>query len=117
MSGKKWTLLFAALALVCGVLSLVLLLPRQAQAVEVWSDGVLVASLPLDVNAQLTVPYRDGHNTVTVRDGQVAVTEATCPDRYCMHRGWQSQGVQIVCLPNRLVLKFVGTQKVDGVAG
>ena len=60
---------------------------------------------------------QNGTNTVTVRDGKVAVTQADCPDHYCMDRGWCDSGTPIVCLPNRLVLKFVGKQTVDGAVG
>jgi hypothetical protein len=63
------------------------------------------------------VAYGDGHNVVTVKGGKVAVTEATCPDHYCMKRGYCDGGADIVCLPNRLVLKFIGEQEVDFVVG
>ena len=58
-----------------------------------------------------------GTNTVTVKDGKIAVTAASCPDSYCMKRGFCQGGAQIVCLPNRLVIEFVGSQTVDGVVG
>ena len=58
-----------------------------------------------------------GTNTITVRDGHIAVTAATCPDHYCMHRGFCDRGTQIVCLPNRLVIRFLGEQNIDAVAG
>ena len=47
----------------------------------------------------------------------IAVTAATCPDHYCMHRGFCDRGTQIVCLPNRLVIRFLGEQNIDAVAG
>ena len=34
-----------------------------------------------------------------------------------MHRGFCSGGMQIVCLPNRLVIEFVAEQEIDGVIG
>ena len=63
------------------------------------------------------VYLNEGTNTVTVKNGKVAVTEADCPDHYCMKRGYCDSGAQIVCLPNRLVLTFTGASEVDGVAG
>ena len=59
----------------------------------------------------------ESYNVVTVKDGKIGVTEATCPDHYCMNRGFCSSGTQIVCLPNRLVIRFVGEQEIDGVSG
>lgn len=39
-------------------------------------------------------------NTITVRDGRVAVTYADCPGTDCVHSGWVSAaGRAVVCLP------------------
>ena len=45
------------------------------------------------------------------------LTEADCPDGYCMDRGFCSGGAQIVCLPNRLVISFLASEEVDFVVG
>ena len=118
MKNRYWIALFAVLLLICCGLS-VWLFGRQdtASAVEIWSDGVLIDTWPLAVNQSITVAYGDGYNVVTVKGGKVAVTEATCPDHYCVKRGFCDGGAQIVCLPHRLVLKFVGEQEVDFVVG
>ena len=118
MKTKSWVMLLAVLLAMCVAASLWLLRSSQkASAVEVWSDGVLLATWSLDVDQSMTVGYGDDYNVVTVENGKVAVTEATCPDHYCMKRGFCDGGMQIVCLPNRLVLKFVGGQTVDAVVG
>ena len=117
MKTKLWIGIIVLVAAVCLGLSLWLLRPVEAKAVEVWSDGKLLKTLSLTVDQTLEVESENGVNIVEVSDGKVAVTEADCPDEYCMKRGWCSSGMQIVCLPNRLVLKFVGENPVDGVAG
>ena len=117
MKTKVWIIILAAVLLVCIGLSIWILWPADAAAVEVWSEGKRIATLSLNTDRVYTVETEKGVNVVTVRDGKVAVTEANCPDKYCMARGWCSGGTQIVCLPNRLVLKFVGENPVDGVAG
>lgn len=118
MKTGYWVAIFAVLLVTCGIASLFLLAPSEpAQEVEVWSDGKLIDTLSLNVDQELTVESAGGTNVVTVRDGAVAVTEADCPDHYCMHRGFCHGGTEIVCLPNRLVLRFVGQQEIDGVVG
>ena len=117
MKSKIWILLIATLLAVCGGLSLWLLRSAPATAVEIWSEGKLIQTLSLDTDQTVIVEKAAGKNTVTVKAGKVAVTEANCPDHYCMERGWCSGGAQIVCLPNRLILKFTGESGVDGVAG
>lgn len=106
-----------ALVLLCGGISAFLLAPGQAQAVKVISEGKLVDTLPLSQDTRLEIVSSRGTNVVTVQAGKVAVTQADCPDQHCVNRGFCSGGAQIVCLPNRLVLEFVGKQAVDGVTG
>ncbi len=118
MKSRYWVLLIALALVLCLLFSALLLLSQDtADRAEVWSDGVLLYTLPLSVDTAVTVESRWGMNTVTVRDGKIGVTEATCPDHYCMHRGFRKKGLQIVCLPNRLTIQFVRQQEVDGIVG
>ena len=118
MKTRMWILGIGALLAVCIGLSLWLLWPGEpAAAVKVYSRGELLYTLPLGEDTQVTVTTDLGTNVVTVKDGSVAVTQADCPDHYCMDRGYCNTGAQIVCLPNRLVLEFTGRQTIDGVSG
>ena len=118
MKTKIWIVILAVILIASLGASLWVLLPKeQATAVKVVSEGKVLYTLPLSENTRLEIVSSQGINVVTVENGKVAVTEADCPDHYCMKRGWCSGGTQIVCLPNRLVLEFVGETGVDGVAG
>ena len=118
MKTRYWVIIFAILLVICGGLSLIFLLPAgPAGQVEVWSEGKLIAVLDLSEEQEMTVQSAQGTNVVTIRDGAVAVTSADCPDHYCMQRGFCNSGTEIVCLPNRLVLRFVGQQEIDGIVG
>lgn len=118
MKSKVWIILLAVALAACCLLSAVLLRPGEgASRAEVWSEGELLYTLDLGVDQTVTVESANGTNVITVRDGKIAVTEADCPDGYCMDRGFCSGGTQIVCLPNRLVIQFVDEQTVDAVVG
>ena len=119
MKTKTWIILLLLLLAVCISLSIPLLLPGEDAAfAAVRSHGSLVRTVDLSVDQTFTVESPNGgRNVITVRDGRIAVTEATCPDHYCMHRGFCSGGAQIVCLPNQLVISFEGPQEVDGLVG
>jgi hypothetical protein len=84
---------------------------------EIWLDGELYKTVDLRIDQEFVVRSDRGSNTVTVKDGKIAVTAADCPDHYCMDRGYCAGGTQIVCLPNRLVIQFAGEQGIDGVVG
>ena len=117
MKTRTWIWIFAAALVICAGLSILLLHPAKADYAQVLSDGELLFTLDLRINQERLVETERGHNRIMVQDGKVAVTEASCPDGYCMQRGWCDGGAQIVCLPNRLVIRFVDEQTVDAEVG
>lgn len=45
-------------------------------------------------------------NVCEIRNGQVRMIEADCPDQLCIHQGaFGADGGMIVCLPNRVVIE------------
>ena len=118
MKSKTWAIVLAALLLLSILACIPLLSGAGAAQARITSHGEVIATVDLSTDRELTVTAPGGGtNTVTVRDGAIAVTAADCPDHYCMDRGYCTGGSQIVCLPNRLVITFLGEAEVDGVAG
>ena len=119
MKQKHWILIFAAVIAVCLALWL---LPRGGgQTALVYQDGTLLYTLDLRQDRTLTVTGPAGENIITVADGEVFISRADCPDQICVAHGYLREGTgPIVCLPNRLVIRFAGDKKengVDAVAG
>ena len=118
MKTKYYIAILCLLLSLCIVASYFLLGsgPDAARA-KITSDGELVRIVDLHMDQEFTVETDGGYNIVTVKDGKIAVTEASCPDHHCMKRGFCSKGAQIVCLPNRLVIEFLGEAEIDSVVG
>ena len=117
MKTRTWIILLSALLLASALASIPLLISRPAGRAKITSGGEVIATVDLAVDQQFTVESDSGSNTITVKDGAIAVTAADCPDHYCMARGFCTGGTQIVCLPNRLVIEFLGDQEVDAAIG
>lgn len=118
MKTRTWALILGVVLVICVGTSFMLIQPGEtAHRVEILSEGKVLYTLSLSVDQTITVETDRGTNTVTIRSGAVAVTGADCPDHYCMQRGYCTGGAEIVCLPNRLVIRFLGEQEIDGVAG
>ena len=119
MTTKKWILLIGVLLVLSIGLSAWFLMPRKAAThAQILSGGKVLKTVDLGIDQEFTVPSADGgYNIVTVHQGAIAVTDATCPDHYCMKRGFCVSGTDIVCLPNRLVIRFTGEQEIDAVIG
>ena len=117
MKTRTWIILLSVLLLASALACVPLLISRPAGQAKITSGGEVIAIVDLAVDQEFTVDSAEGSNTVTVRDGAIAVTAADCPDHYCMARGFCTGGTQIVCLPNRLVISFLQEADVDFVAG
>ena len=119
MKTKYWIGIVIVLLVVSLGLGLWLLRPRAPKKqVLVIQDGQVVQVLDLGKNQTLRFTGSNGGtNTVEVRDGKVAVIQASCPDHICMAMGWCDSGLPIACLPNGLILSFAREGGVDGLAG
>ena len=118
MKTRTWIILLCGLLLGSVLACIPLLSSKPAGRAKITSDGEVITIVDLKIDQEFTVESdRGGSNTITVKGGAIAVTEADCPDHYCMHRGFCTGGTQIVCLPNRLVISFLDEADVDFVAG
>ena len=114
MKTKTWILIFAAVIAVCLAAAFLFSPVQNASMAQITSHGEVIATVSLAMDQEIDV---GGKNTVTVKDGKIAVTWADCPDHYCIDRGFCAGGTDIVCLPNRLVISFLGEQELDAVVG
>ena len=74
----------------------------------VYQNGRVISVIELSAAEDSSFTVRTeqgGTNTITVKDGDICVSEASCPDKLCVKEGWGTKSpVPIVCLPNRLVI-------------
>ena len=118
MKNKFWIFLIVLLLVVCLVSSLFLMRPGKPATQAEVRNGEIRQVVSLLEDQEFTLPSPDGgYNVITVRDGKIAVTEADCPDQYCVRQGFCDSGVQIVCLPHGLVISFLDDEGVDGAIG
>ena len=119
MKTRTWILIFAVILVVCLGASFYLLTPGDASTqAEITRQGKVIKTVDLRIDQSFTVESENGgYNVITVQGGKIAVTEATCPDHYCMMRGFCDSGTEIVCLPNRMTIRFLGEQEIDAIVG
>ena len=112
---RWWILIFSVIFLFCSLLGWFLLRPAGAAVqAEIYSDGIFFCRISLLQDQVLSIPASGGgFNEITVKDGKIAVTSASCPDHYCLHRGFCNSGAPIICLPNALEIRFVSSSGPD----
>ena len=117
MKNRYWILIFGAIFVLCLGLAF---LPAHGAPSELAQIkcGDEYSTVDLRMDQELVFENANGdYNIVTVRDGKIAVTEANCPDQYCVRQGFCNSGEQIVCLPHKLVISFIGESEIDGAVG
>ena len=119
MKTRTWIIFFALILISCLGASFCFLMPGEASTqAEITSHGEVVKTVDLRIDQEFTIENENGgYNVITVQDGKIGVSDATCPDHYCMKRGLCNSGAEIVCLPNRMTIRFLGAQEIDAIIG
>ena len=83
-----------------------------AEVIEISVDGKVIETLDLAKDQELTIDgVSGGTNHLIIKDGEAWVSEATCPDRLCVHqRKIHLDGEIIVCLPNKMTAQIKSTK-------
>lgn len=117
-SQRFWIAVCAAIFAGGLIWCIILLNMSHGDTVTVTQDGNVLYTFELsrENNREITVEYEGRRNIIEINDGRIRVREADCPDRVCVHTGWLTPAVPIVCLPNRLVIEYAETD-LDAAAG
>ncbi|MCB7090639.1 NusG domain II-containing protein [Enterocloster bolteae] len=85
---------------------------RRAPAAiaQVSVDGIVVETLELSKDTEITVTSSNGGtNHLIVKDGEIWCSDASCPDKVCVHQGKKHLNSDtIVCLPNQMIVTITG---------
>ena len=78
-------------------------------------DGKVYGTYDLSVNQEVIMDETTGYNRFVIKDGEVTMIEAGCPDQYCVkHAPIDKENETIVCLPHKVVLEITeGTEQKE----
>ncbi len=120
---RTWALgIGIAIAALAVLSALLLTWHRGGTTVEIVQNGEVIREIDLSRVAEeysFVIESADGgKNVVTVQPGRICVSDADCPDRICVERGWLTdEAAPIVCMPHKLMIRVkTGTADVDAVA-
>lgn len=78
---------------------------RMPEDVVVYVGEEEYARFPLREDRELFIETERGTNRLILKDKEVDVTEASCPDKICVRQSPISRtGETIVCMPNRVIV-------------
>lgn len=97
------------------IISFIFILPRHkgGSKVEVYENGKLIHSVSLHKDQVIKI---EGKLDIHIEKGFVYIKNSTCPDKLCQKHKINKVGGQLICLPNKIIVKIVGNAKVDVIS-
>ena len=114
---KVFIIITAAIMLVSAAWCAYLMLRPAGENIIISQDGKELYRIDITRTPDRTieVEYEGRKNIIEIKDGEVRMTHADCPDHICIETGKLRHDTPIVCLPNRLVIEYAGGS-LDGTA-
>ena len=117
MTNRIWIIVFSVVALLClGIWLFISNVSSPSKVVGIYKDGSLVEKIDLNSvtgEREITLSGDLGDNVILVSNGRIEMKSANCPDKICVEHGeLKSSSSPIVCLPNKVVIKF--EENTDG---
>lgn len=111
MTNRIWIVVFSFVALLClGIWLFISNASSHSMIVGIYKDGSLVEKIDLNsvtCEREITLSGGYGDNVILVSNGRIEMKSADCPDKICVEHGeLKSSSSPIVCLPNKVVIKF-----------
>ncbi|HKM34831.1 MAG TPA: NusG domain II-containing protein [Lachnospiraceae bacterium] len=118
---SKRALILSLLLISLCLISLVVIIcrlpsSRKQLTAYIYQNGQLFRTINLSEGTSdytFTVIAEDGgHNEISVKPGEIGITDADCPDKLCVSMGYvDSSLLPIVCLPHSLVIHIKETSQ------
>lgn len=94
---------------------------RDNLVAVIYKDGKVYQRVNLigAADQELVVTGDNGSfNTIEINSGRISISDANCPNKFCVNSGWLSRPGQIsVCAPHRVrVVIEGGPEAVDTIA-
>ena len=110
---------FALMAAFAVVGTVLVFVSSDSKTAQIISDGEVLYTMNISAAQDeiIRIDHGDSYNLVEITGGKIHVSEAGCPDKTCVSMGFLQGGAPIVCLPNRLVIRYVQSDGLDALAG
>ena len=113
MKKNDWLLIIIILLTSVSIFGMRIALKDQGKSyVTVRIDGKIVETYELSEDQEVTI--NGGTNIMSIKNGQVDMLEADCPDKLCVYqKAIFNNNESIVCLPNRVVVQVVSYNEAE----
>lgn len=113
MKKNDWFLLMIIVAVAGMIFGMRFLLKDQEKAYVTIRIGGEIAET-YELSQERVIEVNHGSNVIQIKNGEVDMTEADCPDQLCVHqKAISGNNESIICLPNRVVVQITGYDEAE----
>jgi hypothetical protein len=118
---KRNDFILAGLVLLIAIIALfyINITKKNGDKAIIRVDGKIYKEVALNKDITIRIPgAEEGTNLLVIKDGIVDMTDASCPDKLCVHhKPIRYNGESIICLPNKVSVEIVSRkdQELDAV--
>ena len=110
---KKNDFIFVGIVLFVAILTFAFIPKESANIAKITVNGKLYSAVSLDTDTKIEI---NDTNVAMVKDGEIYMESATCPDKLCLHQGRISDSSKkIICLPNKVIIEALKESSIDTV--
>ncbi|MGN0383044.1 MAG: NusG domain II-containing protein [Eubacterium sp.] len=114
---KKYDIIFISILLSASVIGYILIscfYGNKGAFIQVVEDGEVTACYSLLEDNKYVIGTDSEYNVLIINNGKAMVTDATCPDKICVHeKSISKNGESIICLPHKLVIRVISSEESD----
>lgn len=83
---------------------------------EVYYKDKIVLTIDLNVDGEYVTHGELGDVVLEVKDKKIRVKSENSPRNICSREGYIGDSTRtLICLPNKVIVKIIGENKIDGV--
>ena len=89
---------------------------KDGSVAEVYYEDKLLLSIDLNIDGEYVVDGELGDVVLEVMDNMIRVKSENSPRNICSKEGFVGDSSRsLICLPNKIIVKVVGENDLDGV--
>ncbi len=117
MKAQKILIIACIVIFILGIAgSIFMILKPHGQTVQIIQNGKILYTIDLDNSDDRTIvtEYKGNKNIIRIQNHQIFMEDAECSDHTCVKMGvLESSASPIVCLPNKLIIRFADSENTD----
>lgn len=88
----------------------------KGNVAEVYYEDDIILSIDLSIDGEYVVDGELGDVVLEVNDNKIRVKSENSPNNICSKIGYINDSSRsLICLPNKIIVKIVGDDVIDGV--